>query len=392
MEILIFIAFIFLVIMTQIFEKSKLESKERINAEIKRQEKFDDEASNMSNMSDYQKFKIMMQDIRRPTASGYGTISTKNRTYHSNEWIELVESGYKKAVIETGKMFLEDDSEGGIFNDINEKVANKLANEGSVTYITAIAFKKLKDASIKLHGNFRNDLSYVSIDTRGIPKGKKIYSGEEQNSEFFSIEDMSNNQVLKQLEILTQASLSGNTVAAKIIDWFDRETEIAISKGTSEAANDAIKSLPFDTNNTGSGTGDDKRMEEINKNIGNNEDYTIYLVKIRSEIDGKLYLKIGVTKHEDVSIRFTEDETVKLEEVCGFHVLPKWLALKVEQSIIERYRPTNNADEAFDVYSRFSGYTEVLDMRKIKEIKNGFAKIPSWDFNLNQKINKIKQL
>jgi hypothetical protein len=152
----------------------------------------------------------------------------------------------------------------------------------------------------------------------------------------------------------------------------------------------AIHRSPFRRGSGQQGSGDKFRLLEIEKNKENFKSHTLYLVKIKSKIDGRLYLKTGTSKYTDIDLRFKDDDTVELIEICNTVTLPKYIALQLEAYIINGYRPTPYADKEFNVYSRFSGYTEVLDMRFLKEIRAGYEQLPDWNLNLDEELKSIK--
>ena len=115
--------------------------------------------------------------------------------------------------------------------------------------------------------------------------------------------------------------------------------------------------------------GDDNRIERIKKTpiLNNNAKLLIYLVKLKSTLDGRSYLVVGVTSFSSVEDVFEDDPIVELQEVINFAEFYKYIALRLEQYIIHLYRPDTDVSKAFDAYSKFDGYDRAIDMRSLKE-------------------------
>ena len=125
------------------------------------------------------------------------------------------------------------------------------------------------------------------------------------------------------------------------------------------------------------GTADKHRLDIIQENMNNFSDHTLYFVKVKNTFTNESFAKVGETSRS-VENRFKGDEILVLEEIYSEYRLPKNLALLVEYYLIKSYRSTNNAATTMSGNSKFSGYTEVVDPRKIKEIRMIIKKLPAW--------------
>ena len=122
-------------------------------------------------------------------------------------------------------------------------------------------------------------------------------------------------------------------------------------------------------------TGDEKRCKDF---IAECEHTSIqdqgttkylYLVKIKSNIDDKKFIKVGITSYKDIKMRFEDDDVIEIIEVIRSIKLDTRVAMAIEFHLIQKHRPKDYfAEEEFDVLSRFTGYTEVIPMRYTKAI------------------------
>ncbi|MBT3432238.1 MAG: hypothetical protein HOC17_02640 [Candidatus Ruthia sp.] len=97
---------------------------------------------------------------------------------------------------------------------------------------------------------------------------------------------------------------------------------------------------------------------------------SLYLAKIRSQIDGNLYLIVGTTSltESDYLIKVKISKTIDLVNMECFIRLSARAALTIEYYLIQKFRPTNDADKYFNPYSRFDGYDRILDLTQIDDI------------------------
>lgn len=118
-------------------------------------------------------------------------------------------------------------------------------------------------------------------------------------------------------------------------------------------------------------TGDEKRYKDFLaecKQTHTQEKY-LYLVKIKSNIDDKKFIKIGITSYKDINKRFEDDDVIELKEVIRSIKFDTRVAMAIEFNLIQKHRPKDYfAEKEFDVFSRFDGYTEVIPMRYTKAI------------------------
>jgi hypothetical protein len=117
-------------------------------------------------------------------------------------------------------------------------------------------------------------------------------------------------------------------------------------------------------------TGDDIRFNDFNReaNKDNHTNRYLYLVKIKSRIDDKNYIKIGLTSKDNIDDRFDLDDVVDLIEIYRLIKLDSKTAMALEYNLIRKYRPKGYiAEKEFDQFSRFSGYTEIIPMRRITD-------------------------
>jgi hypothetical protein len=125
-------------------------------------------------------------------------------------------------------------------------------------------------------------------------------------------------------------------------------------------------------------TGDVHRQSEWRLEVKKKEQSSkyLYLVQIKSRIDDKNYIKIGITSKKNIKKRFEEDDVMELKKVIRSEKLDTKLAMSAEYFLIRKYRPKDYfAEKEFDVFSRFGGYTEVVPMRNTTAIAKDIDKI-----------------
>ncbi len=118
-------------------------------------------------------------------------------------------------------------------------------------------------------------------------------------------------------------------------------------------------------------TGDEKRYKDFVAECKQThaQDKYLYLVKIKSNIDDKKFIKIGITSYKDIKKRFEDDDVIEIIEVIRSIKFDTRVAMAIEFNLIQKHRPKDYfAENEFDVFSRFSGYTEVIPMRYTKAI------------------------
>lgn len=155
----------------------------------------------------------------------------------------------------------------------------------------------------------------------------------------------------------------------KLYEKWDKERNKFIkNKLFEEGKKDLFINEPV---NPTSRTGDDIRFNDFNREINkeNRTDKYLYLVKIKSRIDDKNYIKIGLTSKGNVEGRFDLDDVVDLIEIYRLVKLDSRLAMSIEYNLIRKYRPKGYiAEKEFDQFSRFSGYTEIIPMRRTSDV------------------------
>jgi hypothetical protein len=112
-------------------------------------------------------------------------------------------------------------------------------------------------------------------------------------------------------------------------------------------------------------TGDSIRFKDFEAECSRDlRDKYLYLVKIKSNIDDRKFIKVGVSTHKDIKKRFEDDDVIELIEVIRSIKFDSRAAMAIEYHLIQKHRPKDYfAEEEFDVFSKFSGYTEVIPMR-----------------------------
>jgi hypothetical protein len=117
-------------------------------------------------------------------------------------------------------------------------------------------------------------------------------------------------------------------------------------------------------------TGDYGRFIDFRDQIGKEITYKyLYLVKIKSKIDDKKLIKIGITSNEDIEKRFENDDVLELIEVIKSAKLATKTAMALEYFLIRKYRPNDYfAEKEFDEFSRFDGYTEIIPMKHTTKV------------------------
>jgi len=110
---------------------------------------------------------------------------------------------------------------------------------------------------------------------------------------------------------------------------------------------------------------DYERLKKIDsaKLLNSDEKLHLYLVKLQSSIDNKLYLVVGVTTLSNSKDLFIDNPVVFCQEVIRFVALKEYFALCIENRMIFDYRPAGS----LDAYSRFDGDTGIIEMRKLSK-------------------------
>jgi len=110
---------------------------------------------------------------------------------------------------------------------------------------------------------------------------------------------------------------------------------------------------------------DGERLSKIDsaKSINSDEKLHLYLVKLKSSIDNKLYLVVGVTTLSDAKDVFLDNPVVVCQEVIRSVSLKKYFSLCLENRMIFDYRPAGS----LDAYSRFDGDTGIIEMRNLSK-------------------------
>ena len=119
-------------------------------------------------------------------------------------------------------------------------------------------------------------------------------------------------------------------------------------------------------------TGDNGRFMEFKNQIGKELTYKyLYLARVRSKIDDKKLIKIGITSNEDIEKRFKNDDVLELIEVIKSAKFSTKTAMALEYYLIRKYRPNDYfAEKEFDEFSRFSGYTEIIPMKHTTKVSD----------------------
>ena len=96
----------------------------------------------------------------------------------------------------------------------------------------------------------------------------------------------------------------------------------------------------------------------------------LYLAKIRSQIDGNLYLIVGTSDLSklDQPGNINISKTIDLVNIECSIELNNRAALAIEYFLIKKFRPTDNADKYFNPYSKFNEYDRILNLEKIDDI------------------------
>jgi hypothetical protein len=94
-------------------------------------------------------------------------------------------------------------------------------------------------------------------------------------------------------------------------------------------------------------------------NSDDDDEVNVYLLKLRSSIDNKLYLLVGISNEDSVEDIFQEDPIVDCEEVINFEGLNEDLAKSLVSKLIDKY----GHKEPLDEHSRFEGYEQIIAMK-----------------------------
>ena len=117
-------------------------------------------------------------------------------------------------------------------------------------------------------------------------------------------------------------------------------------------------------------TGDYGRFIDFRDQIGKEITYKyLYLARVKSKIDDKNLIKIGITSNEEIEKRFENDDVLELIEVIKSAKLATKTAMALEYYLIKKYRPNDYfAEKEFDEFSRFDGYTEIIPMKHTSKV------------------------
>jgi len=141
-------------------------------------------------------------------------------------------------------------------------------------------------------------------------------------------------------------------------------------------------------------TGDYGRFKAFKEQIGKkrNTYKYLYLVKIKSKIDDKKLIKIGITSNEDIEKRFENDDVLELIEVIKSAKLSTKTAMALEYYLIRKYRPNDYfAVNEFDEFSRFDGYTEIIPMKHTTKVSEEIDDILKDSKNIAQAFQLVAQ-
>jgi hypothetical protein len=113
----------------------------------------------------------------------------------------------------------------------------------------------------------------------------------------------------------------------------------------------------------------------------------VYLLKLRSSIDNKLYLLVGQTTEDNAEIIFQDNPLVDCEEVLCFEALNENLAKSLVSMLIDNYGPQKTLDE----YSQFDGFEQIISMKSwnqvlktINEVSTNESQLMKRDFYTRQ--------
>jgi len=130
-----------------------------------------------------------------------------------------------------------------------------------------------------------------------------------------------------------------------------------------------IEKIPYPANPTG--TGDAFRIKNFNSiSLAFSLKTTLYLAKIKSQIDGNLYLIVGTSdllKLDQIG-NINISKAIDLVNIESSIELDNREALAIEYYLIQKFRPTDDADKYFNPYSKFNEYDRILNLEKIDDI------------------------
>ena len=117
------------------------------------------------------------------------------------------------------------------------------------------------------------------------------------------------------------------------------------------------------------------------------DDVTLYLLKLRSSIDNKLYLLVGYTNEDNVGVVFQDNPLLDCEEILYSEPLKENLAKPLISLLIDKYGPK----KALDEYSQFDGYEQIITMKSwsqalktIDEVSANQSQLMKRDFYTKQ--------
>ena len=136
--------------------------------------------------------------------------------------------------------------------------------------------------------------------------------------------------------------------------------------------------------------GDYKRREKIDsaKSLNSDEKLHLYLVKLKSSIDNKLYLVVGVTTLSDAKDVFLDNPVVVCQEVIRFVALKQYFSLCLENRMIFDYRPAGS----LDAYSRFDGDTGIIEMRNLSKASSDIDEFVENEEIIHQALKELEPI
>ena len=147
---------------------------------------------------------------------------------------------------------------------------------------------------------------------------------------------------------------------------------------SSKLTESLIAKLPFYTSSHNDDDSDRFRWERVEGSIWsqNANPSILYLVKIKSLLDDRVYFKLGVTTLS-VEERFEKSTQVELVEIISALEFSNYLALFLEYIFIKEFKLTAELADALQentVSIKFSGFTEIVRPNSISKITHLLSK------------------
>ena len=160
------------------------------------------------------------------------------------------------------------------------------------------------------------------------------------------------------------------------------------------------KNLPFYCSSKdiegSSGHVDSLTWQDANDAVRNidSSNLTLYLVRIKNQLDGETYERIGVTS-KPVADVFKRSTEVELMEVLAECSAERWYVLFLEYHLLREFRPTNEVSDALGITPpkvEFSGMSKIIRPNALEKITGYINSLPEHRQATINQIEAVKLL